>query len=828
MNLGSVFRFDRFELQTTQRLLLRDGQPVQLGARAFDMLVALTERAGRLVTKDELLDVVWPGLVVEENNVAAQIVALRRALHSELIVTVPGRGYRFAAQPTAVEAPQVRAARPLSDATGHPQSMPLFGRESDLRRLQGLVARPGCVTLVGPGGVGKTSLAHTLCAGDPGPVHWIDLAAVESGDQLIPALQRLVGQPAGEGDVLAALGNALGGSPLLVLDNAEHMVDAVAALVPRLLVVARALRLLVTSQAPLAITGEQVDRLDPLALPTDDMADAQALDTASVTFFLHRVRMTHSRWQHPMDATPRIRQLCADLDGLPLALEMAAARVPTLGLAGVHEALGERFALLRKTQRDTPARHRTLLATLQWSYALLAPEEQRLLRFLGVFVGGFTAAMAAEVASGVEGDRWETIDRLATLVERSLVALDDQDPPRYRLLESTRAFALAQLAGEGEEHEARSRHAAVLDRLFGEAEDTEFISADAPARARALAEMGNVRSAIVWSLQHDAPRAVRLNVNAAALTRYSAWRSDAVRWMSECEPLLDQHVDAALQLRWWVQYAQQCLFGRSARVHVVARRAVALSRAAANEWHLLWALITLVRSKSQVDSELTSAAAEMQALLNKHPGWRVQAHIATLGSLAIACELAGDHEATLRHRLAELALVQQSGLAEHLGVATNNVANALHLLGRNAEALDRLEAYLAHEPEPDGYNAVYARSTLLRIQFALGQYECALAQVPGMLTAARRLGLHWLPEVVAVGLARAGRHRDAALFIGHLRQSLAAFGMQEPDTAVDDMTQATAMASAALGPDVFESLREQGRYLDDAGVARLIAGNGDG
>lgn len=827
MPLGPVLRFDRFELQIDQRLLLRDGQPVQLGARAFDMLVALTARAGRLVTKDELLDAVWPGLVVEENNVAAQIVALRRALHGELIVTVPGRGYQFVAQPQAASAlPAATSRLALPGSAGPGGGTALFGRESDLQRLQGLLASPGCVTLVGPGGVGKTSLAQALCARDPGQTHWIDLAAIDSGEQILPALRRVVGQSSGEGDTLATLGAALGASPLLVLDNAEHLVDAVAALAPRLLAAVPTLRLLVTSQAPLAIAGERVDRLDPLALPPGDMADAPALDTAAVAFFLHRVRAAHARWQLPAAAVAQVRQLCADLDGLPLALEMAAARVPALGLAGVHAALGERFALLRKSQRDAPARHRTLLATLQWSYGLLAPEEQRLLRLLGVFVGGFTAHLAADVAGAGDHDeeRWATIDRLALLVDRSLVALDGRDPPRYHLLESTRAYALARLAEAGEEHEARARHAASLDALFAAAQDTETDVAEPSRRALALAKMDNVRAAIGWALRHDAPRAVLLSANVAALARYGAWRADIVQWMSACEPLLARGMDAGLLARWWVQFAQQCLFARNPRAPDVARHAVALCREGGDEWQRLWALITLVRSKAQADAELASTVAQMQALLDQHPGWRAQARVVALGSLAVASELAGDHEAALGHRLAELALVQQAGLVAYLGVAVNNVANALHLLGCDAEAMERLQAYLAHEPQPDGYNAVYARSTALRILFAQGRFEQALAQAPALLAAARRLGLHWIPEVVALGLVRAGRHHDAALFIGHLRGALAALGIQEPDTAVDDMTQAMAMASAALGEATFESLLARGRHLDDAEVAGLIAG----
>ncbi|MET0211214.1 MAG: winged helix-turn-helix domain-containing protein, partial [Burkholderiaceae bacterium] len=195
-----VLRFERFELQLAERRLFRDGEEVPMRSRTFDLLVVLAERAGQLVTKDELLDLVWPGLVVEENNIATQVAALRKALASELIVTVPGRGYRFAARPQAGADAAPPVAAPIAPAV--PRRPTLFGRDADLARLRRALERPGCVSLVGPGGVGKTALANRLAAeaGGEGQAVWVDLSALSGGEQLLPALCRALGLEPGEAD----------------------------------------------------------------------------------------------------------------------------------------------------------------------------------------------------------------------------------------------------------------------------------------------------------------------------------------------------------------------------------------------------------------------------------------------------------------------------------------------------------------------------------------------------------------------------------------------------------------------------------------------------
>ncbi|HEY9239216.1 MAG TPA: winged helix-turn-helix domain-containing protein, partial [Burkholderiaceae bacterium] len=310
MSLPSLF-FDRFELQPLQRRLLCDGMPLELRARAFDLLLALTERAGSLVTKSELLQRVWPGRVVEENNIAAQIVALRKVIGGELIATIPGRGYRFTGEVRrSTEASAGVAAVPAPRPALRSDAPALIGRDTDLAQVHVALRAGTCVTLVGAGGVGKTVLARAAVAAwttSAPPAHpdaldrmalprraaWVDLAAIDSADLLTGAVCRAlaIAEPATPiDDVARAIGAATASDAwLLVLDNAEHVVDSVAELATGLLATAPTLALLVTSQLPLRIAGERVQPLDPLELPAEDTPDDQALAAASVRLLLDRV-----------------------------------------------------------------------------------------------------------------------------------------------------------------------------------------------------------------------------------------------------------------------------------------------------------------------------------------------------------------------------------------------------------------------------------------------------------------------------------------------------------------------------------------------------------
>jgi len=397
----AVQRFGRFEVRVIQRQLLVDGQAAALGARAFDLLLALLERPGELLTKNDLLDAVWPGLVVEESNLSVQVSSLRKLLGAHVIATIPGRGYRFVAMPL-----QEPAAEPNQVAM-HPglrtnlpvELPPLIGRDDDVAALGSLLTQHRLVTITGAGGMGKTRLAEKILHERRGAfehgVSWIELAALSDAALLPGTIAAALGLQTGAGDPLEGLAGALAPLHVLVaLDNAEHLIEPLSSLIPVLLGRSPRLSILVTSQMSLRLQGERVYRLGPLALPDADEAPDDALGYGAVQLFVERARAADRTFVVNARTLPDILQICAQLDGVALALELAAARVPTLGVAALARSLDERLRLLTQGRRDMPARQRTLRSALEWSHALLPAPEALVFRRLSVFAGGFTLEAA--------------------------------------------------------------------------------------------------------------------------------------------------------------------------------------------------------------------------------------------------------------------------------------------------------------------------------------------------------------------------------------------------------------------------------------------------
>ncbi len=514
-------RFGRFELQPHQRRLLVDGQPASVGARALDMLILLARRNGELVSKRELMDEVWPGLVVEENNLAVHISALRKLLGNATIATVPGWGYRFTATveraqalppdvaPSPAPMPATRTLR-----TNLPAELPpLFGRERDLQALGVMVDSAPLVTVVGAGGIGKTVLARQVLQARrtayPQGVCWVELGAVTDAAQLPGAVMAALGVEGGAGDPEAALLAAVAPlKMLLALDNAEQLAGDIAQLCQRLGDAAPGLHLLVTSQAPLKLATEHVYRLDTLAVPAVPMPAAEALAFGAVALFVERARAADARFMLDDAQVGKVVELCAALDGLPLALELAAARAPMLGLQRLAASMDERLKLLtRSRDRAAPARQQTLRAALEWSHGFLDEREQSVFRRLGVVAGSASLDLVQQLVSDDTGvDEWEALDALGVLVDRSLVAVVGADPqaePRYRMLESQRAFALERLQLAGELACTQQRHAQAVARQF----EGRWVDRDngklsfADWQAHLAPDLDNAREAIAWAQQ---------------------------------------------------------------------------------------------------------------------------------------------------------------------------------------------------------------------------------------------------------------------------------------------------------------------------------------
>src|SRR6266700_620012 len=410
---GGAISFGPFRLLAAQRLLLEGDNPVRLGSRAFDILAALVERAGEVVGKKELIAGAWPQTFVEDANLKIQVSALRRALGDgqgghRYVVTVPGRGYNFVAPVRREELSRV----PLAPTSAQPavHNLPfatirMIGREEAVAALVSRLSRERLVTIIGPGGIGKTTVAlavaERMIAEYEHGVWLVDLAPV--GDpRLVPtAVATVLGLDVRTDDQLAGLVTNLRDKRiLLLLDNCEHVIDETATLATAGLRGASGANILATSREALGVAGEREYRLRPLSIPQPSakLTAAEAALFPAVQLFVERAAAVVEDFALTDANAPLIVAICRKLDGLPLAIEFAAPRVAMLGVEGLAAHLNDRPRLSGAQRRTATPRHRTMRAVLDWSYGLLTEDEQAFFRSLGTFAGGFTVEAATAVA----------------------------------------------------------------------------------------------------------------------------------------------------------------------------------------------------------------------------------------------------------------------------------------------------------------------------------------------------------------------------------------------------------------------------------------------
>jgi predicted ATPase/DNA-binding winged helix-turn-helix (wHTH) protein len=834
MNTPATLRWARFEWQPSALRLLVDGQPAPLGTRAQQVLAVLAEAGGRVVGKDELIGRVWRGLVVEENNLQVQISALRKVLGPAGIATVPGRGYRLELPDTAVHADAT--AVPARPGGLPPEPSPLLGRAQELRLLTELLRGHRLVSVVGPGGVGKTRLAlaaaRSLQAHWPGGVRLLEAADIADPALLVPALAALLQTGDGSGtDAVTRVTLALQGqSLLLVLDNCEHLVEAAAALAEALLTRAPGVHLLVTSQIRLNLAAEQLLPLSPLALPAPDDPEPDERHGA-LQLFAERARRVQPDFALGPHNAALVASLCRRLDGLPLAIELAAARLRLLGLQGLHDRLHERLRLLTGGARDAPQRQRTLQATLDWSHALLSGTEQTVLRRLGVFVGGFPLDLAQQVASDEGVDPWAVLEALDGLVDKSLVSVEQAKPLRYRLLESTRAFALEQLARSGEAPVLARRHAQALCALFVQLDEQRFgddgrLDGDVQ-RSRLVPELGNARAALDWAQgpNGDAALAVQLAGASANAFMQVGLTLEMLPRMLALRGAVDERVPLPQAADFWRRLA---LLGGYGGAPLVVQReavtqAVALARQAGSRRRLHAALAQAGQLALAQDQPQGTAAllAEMQALERPDdPPYLV------VGRLGLEASWLSQQR---RFDAAAAVLEQQAGLALQAGdrlahlISLSNRACLLNYAQRYGEAADLAGRLLAEPTLPRGLNVV---------GFDLIHALAALGRVAEAQDWARRLQPQWHLSPVALhgsaALARlaaaSGRLHDALQVLAAGDANRAAAGLPA-DEMTEQVRQYLQQACAAAGVSAQQQAQWQrdGAALDAANlVARAL------
>lgn len=778
MATTTVLRFGSAELDRGAGELRIDGQRAPLGPRAFALLSTLVDRRDRAVPKGELLDTVWRGLIVEENNLQVQISSLRRLLGPQAIATIPGRGYRFVL-PVEGDAPEP-AALPPDDESGAgtiappgnlPERLPeIYGRDAECSALRALVDAHALVSVVGAAGIGKTRLALAV-AGEMTPTlpdgAWIvELASLTDPRLLVPTLAQtlriaLAGLRDPEDELVAALRDQ---HALVVLDNCEPFVDALGPLLARLVGAAPRLRILATTQEPLRLDDERVFRLGPLAVPGDASA-ADPTAYGAVRLFVERVRALLPRWRLGGADVGAVVEICRRLDGLPLAIELAAARVPVLGVAGVRDRLGERFRMLTGGSRVAPKRHQTLRAALDWSLALLDDDERATYRRLGVFVGSFALESAQELAAAGPIDDWAVLEHLSSLVDKSLVFAEGEPRPRYRMLESTREHALEQLAAAGETDEWIARHARVTKNAL--------VRAIRQRRSDlVLAETPNLRSAYdLARAVGDAETAVALATLPSMAIAVDGAVQEARQRLLEVEPLVDDRLPKALVAQYWQWHGRIGLDGRlpAARCVAAFERAEALFVELGNLRHVHACRRHVAEAMLDAGDLDGAAAALRRAREMEGPDWPVADRMRRLRVEGLLHVEAGRADEALQTSTMALEMAQAAGIGRYELVLLGDIARQHLEAGHAAEAVERYRALAERSRHaPNGgltlSNALAGLVAALTAQDRLDEAEVVARESIPVL---RRSGILLArADILACLMARRGRHESAALLLG--------------------------------------------------------------
>jgi predicted ATPase/DNA-binding winged helix-turn-helix (wHTH) protein len=666
---AGTLTFGPFTLKPNERLLTRDGVALALGARTFDTLVALVSRPREVVSKRDLMGRVWPGINVEEVNLRFHIAALRRALGdgkngARYITTLSGRGYSFVAPISQVSIPADISLTPRSESPSVrlPNRLQrMVGRADTVAALSEKLLASRFVTIVGPGGVGKTAvavaIAHELLENFSDAAHFVDLGALSDPDLVITSLLLMLGLPVQTDDPMPALLAYLHDRKmLLILDNCEHVIAAVAPLAAEIFHAAPLVHILATSLESLRVEGEQVHKLKPLAVPPDTsgMTAAVARTYPATELFLERATASGAHIEFNDDNAAIVANICRKLDGMALAIELAAGRVEAYGLQQTAMLLNERLSLLWQGQRIAPQRQKTLQATIDWSYGLLSESERLVLRRLAIFVGHFTIDAALEVVPDERVDRSILFDAIDSLVAKSMIASRPIGAMmRYRLLDTTRAYLLEI---EIDEAALAARHAIYYQRWLEQAGTKWATLPSADERAVHFSALHNVRAALEWCFGDSGDVGIGIGLAAAAAPILLA-----MSLLIECR-------------RW------------SERALLAMDRP---QRGSAEEMHIQAALgLTLMFTLGS--SEAARAALSKSLKIAEEHG-DDQNQLQLLGRMHIFHERMGQFDAALRY--ARRSAVVAAGLRDPAGLvlAHSLLGVSLHLVGDHREAMKMLE-----------------------------------------------------------------------------------------------------------------------------------------
>ena len=710
--MRTYYEIGPFRLEPDARVLTRDGVAMELGSRGVAVLTALVSRAGEYVEKSAIFEAAWPGLVVEEANVTVQVSAIRRVFAQipegkRWIETLTGRGYRFVG-PVTRHCRELEinsdTSKPSEQGTSlparaasllHQNNIPapissFVGRTRETEEVKQLLERNRLVTLLGVGGIGKTRVALHVAADVVeryrDGVWLIELGSISDARLVSTRVAEVLGiqDRIGEPLVRTLCRHLKARQLLLVFDTCEHVIAESAALVAALLAGAPSSRVLATSREALNVDGEQQVQLRPMSLPRgtanfDDVAGAEA-----VQLFVERARLQQPGFALSRDVLASVAAVCSALEGIPLAIELAAARLSSMSLTELEGRLGDRFRLLATGPRASPPRQRTLRATLDWSYDLLSEHEKRALQRLAVFSGSFTREAAGHVLGAGSTTAAETFDLLATLVARSLILADvSESGTRYRLLDTMRAYCIEKLETGNERSIARRSHARYFQDRFEHALEEWLQRSDRHWNAVYMQERDNLDAALDWafSLEGDIEIGIRLTAYSGPVWLLWSLRAEGVTRfevaLARCNSRTPQRVRARLWL--WLGVLRQ--FSDSVQAVRALRRAVVLHRRAGDPFGMGYSCVRLasVLARTGRFDSAQQALDEAQPLLSGIPVPTVMAPYHN--AAGFVNKLAGNLAAARTHYEEGISLFRSVGSNRAAAELCGSLADANWALG---------------------------------------------------------------------------------------------------------------------------------------------------
>ena len=842
----SAFRilFDPFELNVAERSLKKAGEVIPLGGRAFDILLALVDRAGEVVSKSKLFAKVWPNVTVEEVSLRVHLSALRKALGDEeserkFITNVQGRGYCFIAPVTRRTAEDHHTNLFVRSSNLPPALRRMIGRDDAVLEIRARLRTERFITILGAGGIGKTTVAlavgHAALADFGDAVFFVDLSTVSDKEQVVSAIASAIGHAAQFANPEDALLNFLcRRKALLLLDSCEHLIEKTAEVADRIFQLAPDIHVLATSREALRIGGEHVFRLPSLDCPPEQLTQtaAEVLSYPAARLFVERVRARGNDFSLSNDEAPLVAEICRKLDGIALAIELAAGRAALFGVKHIATRLGSRLDLLKFGRRTANPRHQTLRATLDWSHDHLSEVERVVLRRMAIFRGRFTLEAALAVAEEEGISRTDVTDAVGSLVDKSLVEprIDSREAS-YRLLDTTRSYAFEKLVASNEYESVAARHANFSIQLLEANGADLFKLRSAEAVPNSLQDyLGNVRAALEWSFGSNgcdrtalrlAAAAAQLFLSMSLLLECQNWMEKAInRITSDCKP---QH-----QIEIHASFAWSLMFtaGDSKRVRDAFDTALNLAQRyedARQQFRLIVALSTY--SLRMVDVAGTLEFALRSEVVAKKTGDAVDAAIAD-SLLGAACHLLGDHVRSQKH--SERALRSRSGLRPFNASQYLFGPRSLALVSRSQWFTGKVDQALRYaemaieEAEKSGQMIALCGPLIhtMPIYFwvdDLEQVERRLSRLE--LTAEKHSSEPY--RAVALGfkgryLIRTGQTIDG---IQHLRDSLDKLAAQRYEIFVPDLVSALAVSLAE------QNSRAEAVALLDKSIAVQVEAN---